>query len=371
MSFPDSRKYRFWFKCEYRSSDFAVIGLPSRANDLRGERILNYPIVRYTKLQRMLWGTKVFLDRLLKKWAKLGGADLSPFSKIKRGLTFWPVRAYCTTFLLSKLIVIGFKDKAYDRIICQYETVELFTFCYKTELYLYSSAKRLNKEIIFTIDGWDIYDFYWLPAGVDFFESWGPFFCDQLKSRKIRSEKVIKRTHPFRKFEPIPIKKQYIVVYEAPQRAFDALEQITYIETLAQFAYNSGLEVVVKCFHQSSLSDQLRSLNSTRVYRSSPEYSDGVSRIDQLEDELGLLVPKTRFFVTFGLSHGILEFGLSGIPVFCLRKPGTERRQQLADRLEACGIVFHNLELSSNKDSVFSSISQAIKIKPNFSFFLH
>jgi hypothetical protein len=205
-------------------------------------------------------------------------------------------------------------------------------------LYIFSSAVRYGKRVDFSIDGWDIYEYFWLPRRVHRFEAWGPFFFRSLTSRGIGLDRIWIRGHPFRTFkmrEP-----EYITVYEAPKRQMDLNLQVTIIKILAVYAKQSNLKVRVKLLVQSKIREYLQDFENVKFYLTGVAYQDSANSVEKLIDELSEVVPDTALFVALGLSHGIVEFGVNNLPVVCFQQSEWESQGKLNRTLESCGVKF-------------------------------
>ena len=369
VSFPSSRKYRFYLNKRYLVGNFDIIGIESPDHFFGGRNVLTYPKEKETLSQKLFWILLKKIDRMVKIGARAKRKDFDASKhRVAKWLSFL-INIRALSYVFEFFMIKAFRDKKYDDIVCRYDRIELFTLCYISELYLYSAALKNKKEIFFSIDGWDIYEYFWIPSRVTLYESWGLFFDEQLQRIGIEEKKILRRNHPFRRFPRLSGK--YFTIYESPERVMSITQQIFLIGIVTKFATRTNSRVRVKCLAESKIERFLIDLNVVDVYRTNIEYTDHARSVLKLRDELGDIVPDTIMFISFGLSHGLLEFGVSGIPVLCFQRTLWESQGRLNSYLERCGVTFLNTSAHVSEAEIFKSLKTSLMIRPDFDGFLY
>ncbi len=338
VSFPSSRKNRFNLKKEY--IDFKSDAISHiKNNNLFHNKNINYPDVKLTFLQKKCWNILCRVNILFQL-----DLNIRNYNKYKLFLYKIIKNIFILKFidnLFTNLIIIIFKNKDYDEIVKNYDNVEIFTFYYVSEIYLFSSAIRNKKFILFSIDGWDIYEKFWIPSKINQYESWGSFFDNQLIRKGIKKENIIRRMHPFRIFEKKS--EKYITIYESATRAVNSDLQLNSIKIINKYAKENQKKILVKTLHESNLEIHLKGVDNIDIYRTRIEYTDHGRITNEFVDEIKEIIPYTSTFISFGLSHGLIEYGINNIPVICIQDKIWETQEVLRKNLELSGVIFVNI----------------------------
>jgi len=370
ISFPVGRKYRFYWNSDYgvRTGLFDAIGLSSDLPHGAVKR-LKYPDVRINAMRAIVWRIKILAD--ITKRYKNNRNKYSEFISNKSILIRLAVKSGLTEFrlaslLLEQFIIYFYASQKYDKIIKEYDVVEVTTMCFHSEAFVYSSAVRQKKHIIFSIDGWDIYPTFWIPKKISFYESWGYFFSAQILLEGISLEKILYRRSPFRVFEVDKFPRD-IVIYEASMHTIDKISELEIIKSISLFARKNNYNVRLKCLNESKYADvELDAISVSHIH-SDAIYSDHASNISSMDiDVLPYLVPNCALFVSIGLSHGVLEFGVSNVScAYIVLNRAVYLKGPLSKQLHQSGVELIPWFKGLSQFQIENHLTSALSKKPN------
>jgi len=307
---------------------------------------INYPLNNINGMQKILFKLKKILDinvrvnysnSLLRKDNKkyyFFSKILNPFSKS-----------------LERLIIFFFNSKEYDEIVKNFNEVNIFTFCFITEIFLYSSALRLGKKINFTPDGWDTYSVFYVPTKCNSYEIWGRV-DEKFLLNKLPNAQVKKIATPFSQFKKNTI-RQNILMYEGTSGEVPKSYQLRVINEILSFTRESQYGLMVKkldprlsCFKDDELINM-----GCDIFQSTSNFSDTGRVYLKESNDLEKLIPETVLFVGFNSTHGYLEFGLNLIPSVGYITIDNYQNSLIVETLKNSGVIF-----SLNSDEKFSGL---------------
>ena len=318
---------------------------------------IDYPSALTSRIQKFLFKIKKVLDLYFRY--KFHANLLTNNEKIIVIFSFIFINFRS---FLDRLIIFCFKNKTYDKIVYNFDIIEIYTFNMITELFLYSSANRLNKHLIFCSDGWDVYSSKYIPLNVNEYKIWGEFDLYYLKLYVKRFSFYYQR-NVYKRYNKSS-KANKIIVYEGTVNEVPKKLQVEVISTLIEYSKNRSLIVVFKKLYKdiTVFSDhELRDLNC-EIFHSSIEFSDLGSVFSSEQDDLAELVPDAKIFVGFNSTHGLLEFGLNRTKLLCISSILGYTNCQLLNYLKICGVVV----LDSNKDKIYFDLIDKLPIDYDF-----
>jgi hypothetical protein len=214
-------------------------------------------------------------------------------------------------YLISRILIFGYKSKNYDELIAGFDQVCIFTFCYDSEVFLYSSAVRMGKSLNFHIDGVDDYYRWFIPAFCDSYQSWGRLTTSML-SRSGLGPRAWEVDYPGRLYKGAPLKK-YIVIHEAAAVRVSKNEHSKMLINFAAAANFLGYKVLFKMLYKYSLFSSSEVIDLGVVpFESSSNASDHGEEYTGFDD-LQEIIPNCALLVVFGASHATLEYGVNGV----------------------------------------------------------
>ncbi len=238
---------------------------------------------------------------------------------------------------IEKIIIFTFRDRMCDELVVKVEEVVIFGFFSKSELFLYSSAVRKRKKIVFSICRWDDYVHSYIPKLCHQYESWGTEFTKALL-KDIPEAEVLKSRIPFKVFNKRSPKK--VVVYEGTFSGVSKDQQYKLLNHLLKIKELNNIDIVFKKLFKTSqfYDDELINLGIT-PFNTSPDFSDH-GTVFNGNNDLSKLVPITKHVICFNISHAILEYGINSIASTCIITNKYMYTFPLAIRLRECGSVF-------------------------------
>lgn len=319
---------------------------------------VNYPKVVLNVYQRILIKFKKLLD--LKARYDFHH-DLIQFNEF---------HYYLASLLISRLspnidkaFIHFFRNEKFDEIVSQYDIVELYTFNFPSELFLYSSANRLNKKLIFNPDGWDTYSTKFIPTYIDIYNIWGVvdyyFISNKIKAFKYQVVDCV-----FNKYTRMR-QKTSVIIYEGTNGEVPKDVQINVIRQLSEYIRTTNCKLIFKKLHgiQSVFTnEELRALGCS-VFESSSQFSDTGKNFISSSDDLSKLIPDALLFVGFNSTHGYLEFGLNGVNALGVITLKNYNNTTLIRELSMAGISFFDAYQTIDANIIYKAES----VKMDFS----
>lgn len=321
---------------------------------------ITYPQVRLSILQKILFKVKKLLDLNAR-------IDYSRALLSKNNKKYYYLSKIIKIFSgkIDFFIILFYRSKEYDEIVSAYEEINIFTFCFTTEIFLYASAKRLGKKVIYTPDGWDIYSVFYIPTKCDIYEVWG-LVDEKSLMRKITNASVKKIPPPFARYEN-GINRKYITMYEGTSGEVPKDYQLKVIERIINAIHGTKYRLIIKkldpnisCFKNHELKKM-----GCEVFESSSNFSD-LGKCFLIEsNDLEKLVPETALFVGFNSTHGYMEFGLNSIPSIGYITINNYQNSFLMAALKNAGVIF-----SLSPEAEFGELfKEALKANLDFNEF--
>jgi hypothetical protein len=305
-SVPDPRAVRF----EVGANKFKTskIGCASFKPDYVINDILKNESYIQKLITNFVWKIKELADINIR--LKIGkGFTYSLDSKASKlmSILFYPVYNY-----LDVIIKYVFKNQDLDKIIKNYDYIEIYTMCFKSEAYLYSSALRLRKNIKFRIDGIDPYYAWWLPTKCTAYESWGPLFTDSI-AKKINKERIDERYYPLSISAVDIMVRNSIIIYGGSYSKVTGEFQQEILRKVKQWADAKNYNIIFKIPNRTDVSKEFLITENIKMVENIDNNFPG-----DYEKGLAELIHNALLFICFGPSHGVLEFGVNGIPALII-----------------------------------------------------
>jgi hypothetical protein len=319
-----------------------------------------YPQLRLGVLQKILFKVKKLLDLNVRI-----GYSRALLNKQNKKYYYLSKIIKIFSGKIDLFIIFFFRSKEYDEIVRNYDEVNIFTFCFITEIFLYSSAHRLGKRVIYTPDGWDVYSVFYIPTKCDVYEVWG-LVDEKSLLLKVPNAHVKKIPPPFAQYKKNIIRK-YITMYEGTLGEVPKIYQLKVIEQIIKFISGTQYVLIIKkldssisCFKNYELTEM-----GCEVFESTSNFSDLGKYFFIESNDLEKLIPKTALFVGFNSTHGYMEFGLNSIPSIGYITINNYQNSFIVRALKKAGVIF-GLSYETEFDELFK---EAFKANLNFNDF--
>ena len=334
VSAPLNRQFRRFINHPNLINNKHIKVVTNIPNDLLDESE-EYPKASLSIIQKVIYRLKLLLDLHYKNQSSIGS-----FHAFYPTLYFYIARVLSVYERIIEWVLIWvFRSKEYDLIVSQYKEVQICTFDFPSELFLYSSAIRLRKRLIYGIDGWDNYSIRWVPTLCSIYQSWGEFTSAELL-RKVPSA-LIEYVEPHFKRYKKESSLDLVVVYEGTRKEVPKHIQELVIKEAVNFCKDSQKSLIFKQLHGSEsifTAIEILKLGAT-PFTTSQNFTDHGKFFQKNDDDLERLIPSCAMLIVFNSSHGNLEFGLNGVPSLNIITLPNYQSASVVGALSKCGVV--------------------------------